>query len=127
MHADLQAANVRVWFAPEDLKIGDKTRHVIHDSIRLYDKLLVVLTANSVGSDWVEEEIEAALQKERRDKSTVLFPVRLDDAVMESRKGWAETVRDRHIGDFREWKRHDRYKEVFDRLLRDLKASEQAG
>ena len=27
-----------------------------------------------------------------------------------------------HIGDFRNWKDHDAYKEVFDRLLRDLKA-----
>jgi hypothetical protein len=110
LHADLQAANVRVWFAPEDLKIGDRTRRVIHDTIRLYDKLLVVLTENSEESDWVEEEVETALQKEHRDKSTVLFPIRLDDAVMTTTKSWPETIRDRNIGDFRDWKNHDSYK-----------------
>jgi hypothetical protein len=125
LHADLQAANVRIWFAPEDLRIGDRTRRVIHDTIRLYDKLLVVLTENSVGSDWVEEEVETALQKERRDKSTVLFPIRLDDAVMTTTKSWPETIRDRNIGDFRDWKNHDSYKKALDRLLRDLKASER--
>ncbi|MBZ5531299.1 MAG: hypothetical protein LAO20_07705 [Acidobacteriia bacterium] len=26
------------------------------------------------------------------------------------------------IGDFRDWKNHDKYKKAFDRLLRDLKA-----
>lgn len=124
LHADLKAENVRVWFAPENLKIGDRTRRVIHDSIRLYDKLLIVLTENSVESDWVEEEVEAALQKERREKSTVLFPIRLDDAVMDTHKAWAETVRDRHIGDFRNWKDHDSYRAALERLLRDLRGAE---
>ncbi|HYM11537.1 MAG TPA: hypothetical protein VEU62_12440 [Bryobacterales bacterium] len=30
--------------------------------------------------------------------------------------------RDRHIGDFTNWKNHDSYKKGFDRLLRDLQA-----
>src|SRR5205807_3279483 len=38
-YADLQANNVRCWYAPEDLKIGDKFRVRIDESIRLYDKL----------------------------------------------------------------------------------------
>ena len=58
------------------LYVPIRTRRVIHDAIRVYDKLLVVVTENSVESEWVEEEVETALQKERRDTSTVLFPVR---------------------------------------------------
>jgi TIR domain len=50
LHADLQQANVRCWFAPEDLKIGDKFRTRIDESIRLYDKLMVVLTEHSIRS-----------------------------------------------------------------------------
>jgi hypothetical protein len=34
LHAVLQRANVRCWFAPEDLKIGDKFRTRIGESIR---------------------------------------------------------------------------------------------
>jgi hypothetical protein len=33
-HADLQAKNLRCWFAPEDLKIGDRFQGRIEESIR---------------------------------------------------------------------------------------------
>lgn len=123
LHADLQHNNVRVWFAPQDLKIGDKFRTRIDESIRIYDKLMVVLSANSIQSPWVGEEAEAALEKERKENKLVLFPIRLDDAVMDTQQAWAASLRrTRHIGDFRNWKDHDAYKLAFDRLLRDLKA-----
>ncbi|MDZ7363754.1 MAG: serine hydrolase [candidate division KSB1 bacterium] len=63
LHADLQDNGVRCWFAPEDMKIGDKIRHAIDESIRVYDKLLLILSAHSVQSSWVEHEVEAALDK----------------------------------------------------------------
>lgn len=123
LHADLQTKNVRCWFAPEDLKIGDKFRTRIEESIRVYDKLMVVLSEHSIQSPWVEEEVEAALDKERQQNKLVLFPIRLDDAVMETKQAWAASLRrTRHIGEFSNWKDHDRYKKAFDRLLRHLKA-----
>ena len=39
LHDDLQNNGVRCWFAPEDLKIGDKSRGRIDDAIRIHDKL----------------------------------------------------------------------------------------
>ena len=123
LHADLQQQGVRCWFAPEDLKIGDKFRTRIDESIRIYDKLMVILSENSIRSPWVEDEVEAALEKERKQNKLVLFPIRLDDAVMETDQAWAASLRrTRHIGDFRAWKDHDQYQKSFDRLLRDLKA-----
>ena len=78
---------MRCWFAPEDLKIGDKFRTRIDESIRVYDKLMVILTEHSLASPWVEEEVEAALEKERNQSGKlVLFPIRLDDAVMNTRQ-----------------------------------------
>jgi hypothetical protein len=82
LHADLQAKGVRCWFDRDDLKIGDKIRHRITEAIRVHDKLMLVLSEQSINSDWVEGEVEAALERERREKRTVLFPFRLDDAVM---------------------------------------------
>jgi hypothetical protein len=123
LHGDLQQKHIRVWFAPEDLKIGDKFRMRIDESIRIYDKVIVILSTNSVESLWVEEEVEVALEKERKENKLVLFPIRLDDAVMGAQQAWAASLRrTRHIGDFRTWKNHDAYKQAFDRLLRDLKA-----
>jgi hypothetical protein len=125
LHADLQDKGVRCWFAPEDMKIGDKIRPRIDESIRIHDKLLLILSEHSVASEWVEHEVEHALDLERERKAPVLFPIRLDDAVMESKIGWAGNIRrSRHIGDFCQWKDRDSYQRAFDRLLRDLKAEE---
>src|SRR5215204_768330 len=123
LYNDLQSEGVRCWFAPEDLKIGEKFRVRIDEAVRVHDKLLLVLSGNSVASQWVEKEVETAFEKEDEQKKTVLFPVRLDDTVSEIKTGWAADVRrSRHIGDFRNWKSHDSYRKAFERLMRDLKA-----
>jgi hypothetical protein len=128
LYADLQSQNVRCWFAPEDMKIGDKIRPRIDESIRMYDRLLIVLSEHSVSSKWVEFEVEAAMDKEQEGKSPVLFPVRLDNTVMESATAWAAHIkRTRHIGDFTHWKNHDDYDTAFSRLLRDLKSEAMTG
>jgi uncharacterized protein YjbI with pentapeptide repeats len=127
LHADLQSNGVRCWFAPEDLKIGAKLRPAFDEAIRLHDKLIVILSESSVRSQWVEEEVETAFEKERKQETIVLFPIRLDDVVMETDQPWAADIRQtRHIGDFRTWKNRDFYKKAFDRLLRDLKAEAKA-
>ena len=67
------------------------------------DKLLLVVTESSVKSAWVEKEVETAFEKERKQGRTVLFPIRLDNAVMEAEEAWAADIRrTRHIGDLRE-------------------------
>ena len=44
-----------------------------------------------------------------------------------NKQAWAASLRrTRHIGEFNNWKDHDRYKKPFDRLLRDLKAEGKA-
>ena len=121
MHADLQEKKLRVWFAPEHLKIGDRFQERIEESIRLYDKVMIVLSESSVQSRWVEREVNAAREREERDKRLVLFPIRIDEAVMTAPQPWAADIRrSRHIGDFRGWKDHDSYQKAFQRLLRDL-------
>jgi hypothetical protein len=121
LHDDLEGHGVQCWFAPHDMKIGDRIRQRIEDSIQGYDKLLLVLSAHSVESTWVESEAETAFEKERQQKQPVLFPIRLDDAVMQTRYAWAAEIRrTRHIGDFRGWTDPQAYKQALDRLLRDL-------
>jgi hypothetical protein len=124
LYADLQNEGVRCWYAPEDLKIGDRMRQKFDQAIRIRDKLLIVLSENSIASDWVEKEVETAMEEECKHKKTILFPIMIDDSVMECEEAWAADIRrTRHIGDFRNWKDHDEYKKAFDRLLRDLKAT----
>lgn len=125
LYADMQSKGVRCWFSPEDMKIGANIRNGIDESIRVNDKLLLVLSKTSVKSQSVEQEVETALAKEREQGHTVLFPIRLDDAVMQVSTGWPAYLRNtRNIGNFTHWKDHDSYQKSFDRLLRDLKADE---
>src|SRR6266487_1674576 len=67
LHNDFQQEGVRCWFAPEDMDIGDKIRQRIEESIRLYDKLLLILSEHSINSSWVAYEVERALNKEPQD------------------------------------------------------------
>jgi hypothetical protein len=120
IHADLQNSGVRCWFAPHDLPIGAKTWDAIDEAIKSRNKLLLILSTNSIASDWVEDEVQKAFAEERDRKELVLFPVRVDDTVMETAEPWARKLRDqRNIGDFRQWKDHDASKQSFERVPRD--------
>jgi hypothetical protein len=54
----------------------------------------------------------------------VLFPIRLDEAVMKASHAWAADIRrKRHIGDFSQWQDHSSYQKACQRLLRDLQGA----
>ncbi len=57
--------HLRVWFAPEEMKAGQKIHEQIDQAIRVYDKLLLVLSEHSMDSEWVKSEIRWARKKER--------------------------------------------------------------
>ena len=127
VHDSLQSSGVRCWFAPEDMKTGGKVRETIESEMRLRDKLVLILSESSIESEWVEHEVNRALAEEEQLGEPVLFPIRIDDAVMESEFGWAKAMREahkptgRHIGDFTKWKNHDAFHRSLVRLLQDLK------
>jgi len=123
LFADLQSKGIRCWFAPEDMRIGDKITPRIDEAIRLSDKLIVVLSEHSVKSAWVAMEVEMALEKEQRLKRSVLFPIRLDNDILLTPHAWAADLRRaRHIGDFEHWRESEAYKKSFHRLLGALNA-----
>ena len=125
LYADLRKRGIQCWFAPENLRIGERLRTGIDESIRMYDKLLLILSKHSISSGWVEREVETAMEREQSQGQTVLFPIRLDDTVMEIKNGWAADIRRmRNIGDFRWWENPRLYQRSFERLLRDLKTTD---
>jgi hypothetical protein len=123
LHADLQANGVRCWFAPHDLKPGDFFRQEIDKAIHLQDKLLLILSEHSIQSNWVEYEVNRAIDREIAQKRTILFPLRLDETVLHTNDHWAADIRSRrHIGNFTNWEDHTTYQRSFDQLLKHLKA-----
>ena len=75
------------------MPIGAKILDAIDEAIRLRDKVLLILSEDAIASDWVEDEVTKAFDEERRRKRAVLFPIRLDDAVMETNEAWARLLR----------------------------------
>jgi len=136
LYADLQNNGVRCWFAPEDMKGGKKIYPQLDEAIKLHDKLLLIISENSMNSDWVASEIKRARKREKETGRQKLFPIRLVD--FESLKQWelfdsdtatdlAAEVRSYSIPDFTQWKDHDAYQKAFDKLMGDLKAEEPVG
>ena len=134
LHGRLQEAGLRVWFAPHNIQGGRKLHEQIDQAIRVYDKLLLVLSPHSMQSPWVEFEIRRARRREVAEQRRLLFPVRLVD--YEAIKAWecfdadtakdlATEIREYYIPDFTAWKEHDAFEAAVDRLLRDLKAAER--
>jgi hypothetical protein len=83
----------------------------------------LVLSKHSVVSQWVEKEVETALEKEQETGRTVLFPITIDDAVHGIKAGWAADIRrSRHIGDFTDYGDDKAYRAAFKRVVRDLRA-----
>jgi uncharacterized protein YjbI with pentapeptide repeats len=136
LHSRMQEEHLRVWYAPEDMRGGEKIHEQIDRAIRIFDKLLLVLSENSMKSEWVTTEIRKARKVERETKRRKLFPIRLVD--FETIRDWecfdadggkdlAVEVREYLIPDFAKWKNHDAFEAAFERLLRDLRADEIKG
>ena len=60
---------------------------------RLREKVLLILSEGAIASDWVEGEVTGALEEERQRNQLILFPVRIDDTVMQTSEAWARLLK----------------------------------
>jgi hypothetical protein len=131
LHSRMRDNHMRVWFAPEDIKGGQKIHEQLERAIQVHDRLLIVLSESSLNSKWVRNEIVRARKIEIKENRRKLFPIRLVD--YETIQAWeyfdadygedlAAEIRQYHIPDFSNWKEHDSFEDGFNRLMRDLKA-----
>ncbi len=124
LYRDLEGRGVHCWFAPHNIQGGRKLNEQIGEAIRVYDKLLLILSDASMSSEWVAEEIARARKRERCEGRRMLFPISLVpyDAV----RGWecfdadagkdsVREIREYFISDFCRWKEHDAYTAAFER------------
>jgi hypothetical protein len=133
LYSRMRDEKLRVWFAPEEMKGGQKLYEQIERAIQLHDRLLLVLSESSMQSEWVITEIQRARETELKEGRRKLFPITI--AEFDKVKAWrrfdadtgkdlAKEVREYFIPDFSNWKDHDAFEKAFERLLRDLRAEE---
>jgi hypothetical protein len=129
---DLKANGVDCWFAPHSVRGGSKLHDQIDEAIRIYDRLLLILSPDSMRSDWVKTEISKARRREIEEERKILFPVRLVDFT--ALRSWecfdadtgrdsAKEIREYFIPDFSDWKDPKRYSRELQNLFRDLRSS----
>ena len=110
IYRDLRALGVSCWLDEKEILPGDYILEEVDRGIKLWDRLLLVCSRNSLGPTtgwWVEQELERALAKERDFRRSgiqagTLVPVTIDDYVFtEWQSQYRATVLERKIGDFR--------------------------
>ncbi len=122
LYKDLQDKGVRCWIASQDLRPGDYHYSRIDEAIHSNEKVLLLLSQDAMTSPWVKHEVQTALAREIVQDRIVLFPLRLDEAVMQAKNDWAMRLREsRHIGNFTNWQDDAIYQQRFAELLRHLK------
>ncbi len=125
LYDDLQEENVRCWMSEGgDGASGDP----VDISNRVQDRLVLVLSRESIDTDWIRDEVGAALRREQEERekrkadSLILLPVALDPALGDSELPWvAKMRRDDRVVDFRGWQIDSDYKRAFLELLGHLR------
>lgn len=130
LYNDLRTSGVNVWFAPHDMRGGRTVITQVTDAIRKAERLILVLSEESMHSNWVATEILEARRAEKESNTNKLFPVRIVD--LEAIRRWqlfdsdtgedlARIVREYHVLDFSSWRDALQMSESVTRLIRDLK------
>ena len=79
---DLKAHDLEVWFDETNIRVGQSIPEQISLGLKDADYLIIVISNNSVESNWVSAELNSAIMRSYSDKGGVIIPVRLDDSAI---------------------------------------------
>jgi len=93
---DLKAAGLTVWVDEAEIQIGDSLISKIQSGIDDMEFLVVVLSPDSVSSEWVKREVAIALTEEIGNRRVKVLPVLYRDCILPG------FLRDKKYADFRQ-------------------------
>jgi hypothetical protein len=121
MEKRLDEKGIRFWRDIHDATSG-RLEKVVNRAMRFNPTVLLVLSENSVKSDWVEHEARLARELEKELGRDVLCPVTLDDAWKDC--AWPARLREQimeyNILDFSKWKDEEEFGKMFRKLIDGL-------
>ena len=82
--SDLERISVGVWYDKWEIRVGDSIIEKIEQGMNSHDFLAIVLSPNSVESEWVKREVNAALMRELEEKKVVVLPILIADCKIPS-------------------------------------------
>jgi hypothetical protein len=121
LESSLNEKGIRFWRDIHDMKAG-RIEAQIDRAISQNRTVLLVLSENSIKSDWVEHEVRTARGLEKNIGRDVLCPVALDDSWKSSPwpKRVMEQIMEYNILDFSEWKDDVKFEGMFRKLIDGL-------
>ncbi|HEY0734364.1 MAG TPA: toll/interleukin-1 receptor domain-containing protein [Herpetosiphonaceae bacterium] len=131
LHDALQGRGIRCWLDEHQVLPGHSIYDEVDRGIRLWDKVLLCASKDSLTSWWVDNELNKAFTKEQQlmkqygKKVRALIPLNLDGALWQWQDGKADQVRSRLAADFTGWE-HDnaKFEREFEKLVRALRTDE---
>lgn len=98
----LLKAGVKVWRDESGKEVGAGISATLQAAIAKHDRVLLICSKASLGSDWVGDEIRHATQEEQETgRRNILIPLFLDDSIEEWTKRETGLLADRFGLDFR--------------------------
>lgn len=76
---NLVSSRHNVWLDRWELNAGDSLTQKIQEALTESSAILVILSKNSVESEWCKRELSAGLVRELEEKRTVVMPCIIDD------------------------------------------------
>jgi uncharacterized protein YjbI with pentapeptide repeats len=122
----LAERGVSVWLDRHEMKAGSVARQ-LERAMRSTDAVVLILSAGSVRSDWIEYELSLAREKEKAERREVLCPVALDESwndpasVDHIDPVLLYQLKKRFVVDFSGWAEPQGFEEAFRRLWDGLK------
>jgi len=126
LYSRLYGQGLSVWRDLHDMVAGEVEKQII-GALRERDVALVVLSEDSLMSQWVWLEIRTALEKEEAEDRTVLCPVALDESwkKYEKKQVVMQQVKEKNILDFSDWE-SDGFEPQFLKLLKGMRINYKA-
>jgi hypothetical protein len=123
LYNDLNDVGVRCWLDTKELLDGDSIQDRIESRIRGSDRMLAILSVEAIKSPWLKKEIEVAIDLEEARGETVVFPIRLDNIVLDGADSTWAKISERQFADFTDWRKPQDYRRAFSHLARVLALS----
>jgi len=123
LYGSLYGQGLSVWLDRHDMVAGEVEKQVL-GALRERDIALVVLSENSLKSQWVWLEIRKALEKEAAEDRAILCPVALDDSwqAYEKKQVVMQQVKEKNILNFSKWKTKQ-FQTQFNKLLKGMRVN----
>jgi uncharacterized protein YjbI with pentapeptide repeats len=121
LEKELNKKGIRFWRDIHNMTAG-RMEAQIDRAIRQNPTVLLILSKNSMNSDWVQHEVRKARDLEKELGRDALCPIALDDGWKSSR--WPQRVMEQvmeyNILDFSKWEDEAAFQEKFAKLLSGL-------